>query len=382
MINFLQTDKQKLLFNSIADFARRELGKNVVEFDESQIFPSEDWKKCATQKIHGLCIPKEYGGEGLSAVSTAIALEALGYGCADGGLNFAIAAQLLSCSIPIATYGSEDHKKKYLPRLCDGTLLAANAMTELESGSDAFSLKTCAVMSNNSYSINGLKAFVSNGSVADITLLYALTNKQKGFYGGVSAFIIDNKSEGISKSTPFNTMGLRTCMMCEIKFDDVIINQDNLLNKEGSGAIIFSESMNWERALLAAIHVGTMQRVIEICIDFINKQKKNGLDNSQSCSFLLADMSLKVEAARLLVYKAAQEIDVKSKKVVLSASMAKVFTSQALIEICASAFEIVCKDGNLGHEEIERHIRNAAAAKIYSGTNDIQKNIIASSLGL
>ncbi len=384
MTDFMFTPKQNELYNSIVTFAKKELNNSVIERDKKQIFPTKEWKKCGALKLQGLCISKKYGGVGLDAVSTAIALEALGYASLDGGLNFSIAAHLLANVVPIALYGSEEQKQNYLPKLCNGTLIASNAITETQSGSDVFSMHTSAVKNKKYYVISGEKTFITNAPVSDITLLYAATNPEKGFHGGISAFILENKTKGITRSAPFDKMGLRTCLMGKIKLKNVLVSEKNLIGREGAGAVIFSESMNWERALIGALHVGTMQQILEMCINYANTRKINNhsIGKHQSVAHRIAEMSIKVAAVRLMVYKAASEIDNKSKKVALIASSAKVFTSESINDICQSALSIFGASGYLTDNHIERFTRDAAAAKIYSGTNDIQKNIIAGWLGL
>ena len=384
MIDFTLTEEQNILYDTIVSFAKKELNNNVIERDKAQQFPIEEWRKCGTLKLQGLCIEKKNGGLGLDAVSTAIALEALGYGCKDNGLNFAIGAHLLACLIPLEKYGTYEQKNKYLSKLSNGELIAANAITETESGSNVFDMKTCAVKNNDAYVINGTKTFISNAPVANIIILYASTNNNKGFHGGISAFILEKNINGLHISAPFDKMGLKTCMMAEIKFDNVTINNNLVLGKEGAGSLIFLESMNWERTLLSAIHVGTMQRIIEECINYSIKRKINNqpISKNQIIAHRIAEMKVQLEASRLMVYKAANELDKHSKQISIYASSAKLFVSEAFSNVCSLAQSVYGANGYLTNYEIERNVRDAVASKIYSGTNDIQKNIIASTLNL
>src|ERR1700756_106837 len=384
MIDFTYTEEQKKLYNTIIAFAKKELNFGVIERDKTQQFSIESWKKCGGLQLQGLCVPKQNGGMGLDAISSAIALEALGYGCTDGGLSFAIGAHLLACAVPIVLYGSEEQKNKYLPKISCGEIIAANAITESESGSNVFDLKTTALKNTDGYVVNGIKTYVSNAPMADIIILYALTNAEKGFYGGISAFIIDKNTKGLSCSAPFDKMGLRTCLMGPVELNNVLINNAAMLGKEGSGSVMFLESMNWERTLLSAIHVGTMQRIIEQCIEYVNHRKINNqaIGKNQAIAHKIVDMQVKLEASRLMVYKAANELDKKSKQISIHASSAKLFVSEALNEVCNSAQSVFGASGYLTNTEMERFVRDAIASKTYSGTNDIQKNIIANSLGL
>jgi len=377
MIDPSFSEKQKELFESVVGFAREELNTNVHEDDEARRFPLEKWKKCGNLKLQGLCIPEAYGGAGLDAVTTAVALEALGYASEDGGLNFSIGAHLLACALPLALHGSKEQKEKYLPRLCRGELIACNAMTEPESGSNAFDMKTRAEKKDDGYSLNGTKVFLTNAPVADIFLMYALTDPEKGFYGGVSAFIIE-KNKAIVCS-PVKKMGLHTSPMGTINFGNMHVEKGAMLGKEGAGAMIFSESMKWERSLLSAMHVGTMRRMLEDSKERIRAaENRHSRDDLQGRHFKLADMALKTESARLLAYQAAAAIATKHDKALLYASMAKAFCSESLNEVCQMAFELACEEAQASSPGVERCLRDSAAAKIYSGTNEIQKNIIAS----
>ena len=379
MINFNYTDSQKEMYQSIVAFAHAELNANVIARDKNQQFAREEWKKCGVKKLHGLCVPLKYGGLGLDAVSTAIALEALSFGCMDGGLVFGLAAQLLSCTIPVYLHGTEEQKNTYLPGIISGKIIVANAMTESGSGSDAFTLATHALKEKDIYHITGGKTFISNAPNSDYTLLYAATNPEKGFYGGITAFLTDSKMKGISCSSPIDKMGLRSCLMGTLTFKDLQLNASHLLGKEGAGAIIFSESMYWERALLGAIHIGTMKRILQQCIEYINsrKIKEEPIGKNQALAHRIAEMHTLVETSVLLIHKAAHQIDHKAEDVAISSSTAKLFVSESLNKICDLALTILGGNGYTTDLNIERYKRDAVASQIYSGTNDIQKNIIA-----
>ena len=383
-MDFSYTDIQNKLYNSITAFALNELNNNVIERDKKQQFAQLEWEKCGLQKIHGLSVPMQYGGLGLDAISTAYALEALSYGCSDGGLVFSVAAQLLSCTIPINLYGSEEQKNLYLPLICSGKIVIANAMTELESGSDVFSLSTTAVKKNDAYIINGEKIFISNAPNSNYILLYASTDKEKAFFGGISAYLIDSSNDGIERSSAVDKMGLRSCLMGKLLFKNVETNQLNLLGKEGAGAVIFSESMNWERALLGAIHIGTMKRILNICLEYINsrKIKQEPIAKYQVLAHRMVDIHTLIETSSLLVYKAAYQIDHKTENIAISSSTSKLYTSDALNKVCDIALDVFGGSGYTTDLSIERYKRDAIAAKIYSGTNDIQKNIVSKLLGL
>lgn len=384
MIDLGYTPQQRQLYDSIVRFAERELNGRAAEYDKEQRFAADEWTKCGAMKLQGLCAPARCGGLGLDPVSTAVALEALGYGCTDGGLAFSIAAHLLSCVVPLALHGSEAQKNQFLEGMASGRLIAANAITEAGSGSDAFSMQTTARKDGDRYVINGVKTYISNAPVADVLVLYASTNADKGFHGGISAFIIDKNLPGINCSAPFDKLGLRSCMMGELRFDHVIVPRESLLAGEGAGAMLFSESMHWERALLGAIHVGAMQRLVQQCAQHVKSRYIRGttIAAHQAVAFRLADMATLTEAARLMVYKAAFELQHNPRTCTQAVSAAKLFVSEALNTVCKEALGIFGASGYLTGSPVERCLRDAAAATIYSGTSDIQKNMIGSWLGL
>ncbi|TIW16999.1 MAG: acyl-CoA dehydrogenase, partial [Mesorhizobium sp.] len=190
-MDFALNEEQRILRGQILRFAQDKLNKNVRQRDRDQVFQRELWGACAQMGLTGLPVPQAYGGPGLDSLSTAIAIDALGYGCEDSGLVFSICAHLLACVVPIWKFGTEEQKNRYLPGLCDGTLIAANAMSEPESGSDAFAMQTRAEPHGDGFLINGTKTFVSNGPVADVAVVFAVTDRAKGYFGGITSFLVD-----------------------------------------------------------------------------------------------------------------------------------------------------------------------------------------------
>lgn len=231
---------------------------DVSERDRQHYFDRSLWSKLGELKLPGLCIPEEYGGKGYDPLTTVLAFEALGEGCEDGGLCFAISAHLFACCIPILFHGSEEQKNAYLPKLSNGTWIAGNAMTESNSGSDAYNLSTSATKSGGHYVLNGKKTFVSNGPVADVVVTYASTNAEKGFFGGITSFFLERGRDGFEMSKAIEKMGTRTCLTGEATFSNLKVNESALLGKEGGGGMIFNQSMEWERICLGAVHLGTM----------------------------------------------------------------------------------------------------------------------------
>jgi alkylation response protein AidB-like acyl-CoA dehydrogenase len=382
-MDFSLSEEQKILRETIVRFASKELNDGTIERDRDQVFARDLWLKCGALRLQGLPVPEEYNGSGLDPLSTAIALEALGYGCHDGGLVFSICAHLLSCVVPIWKYGSEEQKRRYLPKLCNGELIGVHAMTEPGSGSDAFALHTKAVPHGRGYKINGSKTFISNGPVADLVIVFALTNPTKGYYGGVTAFLVEKGTAGFHASKKFDKMGLRTAPLGELVFEDVGVGTDAVLGGVGGGATVFTHAMDWERICLFASHVGAMERLFERAVQYANSRKQFGqsIGKFEAVSHRIANMKVQLEAARLLVYKAASQIG-KSKTVSMDASIAKLFVSESLVSAARDTVQIHGGYGYMVEYEVERAMRDALASTLYSGTSEMQRNIIARWLGL
>jgi len=377
------TSEQKLIQENIIGFAKKELNKNVMQRDQNQQFSTDLWKKCAEQKIMGLPVDEKFGGAGLDPLSSILALEALGYGSDDGGLNFSICAHLLACVIPIWKYGNENQKKKHLLDLCNGNKIAVNAMTESESGSDVFSIKTTAKKQDNGFVINGTKTFCSNGPVADVVLVYALTDESKGYYGGISAFIVDKNAKGYKVGQQYEKMGLRTSGISELIFENVFVSEEDIVGGVGGGATVFNHSMEWERTGMAACHLGTMQKLLEKSIEYAQTRKSGGeaIGKKQAIAHRIANMKVQLEAARLLTYKSAIGLE-KSKENMVNAATAKLFVSEAFVAAAMDTMQIFGGNGYMTDYGIERIVRDALGSTVYSGTSDIQRNIISRLLGL
>ena len=371
------------LREAILRFARDELSPGARERDRAGEFDRGLFQKCGAMGLTGLPIPETYGGTGLNALSTAAALEAFGYGCEDGGLVFSVCAHLLACAVPLWKHGTEAQKERYLRGMAVGEILAVNAMTEPDTGSDAFAMRTRATPEKDGFVINGTKTFSTNGPVADLALVYAVTDSEKGFHGGITAFLVPANTPGFSAGQRFEKLGLRTSPIGELVFDDVYVPQEAVLGKVGSAASVFTESMDWERACLVAAHVGSMQRLLETAISYARTRKQFGqtIGKYQAVSHRIADMRIHVEAAQLLTYKAAMQLDT-SRTAGLYASMAKTFVSEALVKCALDTVQILGGYGYMVEYDVERILRDAVGSTIYSGTNEMQRNVISRWLGL
>lgn len=382
-MDFSPSSDQEALRRQIVDFARRRLNAGVRERDGADEFPRALWIECGKLGLQGLPVPEAYGGAGLDPLSTALALEAFGYGCEDGGLLFSIGAHLLACVVPILRHGSEEQKRRYLPGLSDGTLIAANAMTEAGSGSDAFAMGTTAEPDGDGFRIRGTKTFCTNGPVCDLAVVYAATDREKGFQGGTTAFVVEADAPGLGVGQRFEKLGLRTSPISELVFDDVRVPQEAVLGAVGAGGAIFNESMEWERICLPAAHIGTIERLLERSLEYARTRRAfdQPIGRFQAVSHRIVDMKVRLEAARLLTYRAAGRLG-RRRDVGLDASMAKLFVSESLVTSALDAIRLFGGYGFMKEYDVERALRDAVGSTLYSGTSEMQRNIIAGWLGL
>jgi alkylation response protein AidB-like acyl-CoA dehydrogenase len=306
----------------------------------------------------------------------------LGYGCRDNGLIFALNAQMWSVQHPIATVGSEAQKAAYLPRLINGELIGAHGMTEPDSGSDAYSLRMRAEKQDEGYLLNGSKTFVTSAPVADLAIVFASTNpKLKNW--GITAFIVERGTPGFHLGKAIPKMGLRTAPMGELILADCYIPAANRLGKEGQGAYIFNSSMEWERSCILAANIGAMERQLEECIRYAKQRQQfnKPIGKFQSVSNRIADMKVRLETARLLLYKVAW-LKKQGQNATLDAAIAKLYLSEAFVQSSMDAIRIHGGYGYTTEFEVERDLRDAIGGTIYSGTSDIQRNIISRLMGV
>lgn len=381
-MDFSWSKEQLELLEMVRKFATQQLTADVTENDRNSHFDYESWKKCGEFGIQGLPVPAEYGGFGADGLTTVGALEKLGYGCKDNGLIFSINAHLWTVVMPLVTAGTEEQKRRYLPDLCNGTLIGANAMSEPGSGSDAFSMSTTAERAGDKYIINGSKTFVTNGPVADLFAVYATVDKSKAQHG-VTAFLVPKSAPGLVVGAKLEKMGLRTSPMSEIFFENCEIPVENRIGAEGGGSFLFTRSMTWERGCILSSAVGSMQRLLENCVRYANARKQFGqsIGKYQHVSGKIVDMKLRLETCRLLLYQGAW-LRSKGKSGFMEASLTKLHISDSWVKTCEDALQIHGGYGYMVEYEIERELRDALGSRLYSGTSEIQRNLIASLMGL
>jgi len=380
-MDFSWSDEQRQLEESVIAFSRREL--RIESSVEEHEFSREVWRKCAAFGLQGLPIPEEHGGQGADALTTMLALEALGYACTDNGLIFSINAHVWSAAMPILRFGTEAQKRHYLPALCDGTLIGVQGMTEPESGSDAFGLRTRATRRDAEFLLTGTKTFITNAPIADVFIIFALTDPALGSMG-ISAFIVDREAPGLTVGKTFEKMGLRSSPMSELFLDGCVVPEENLLGKLGNGMAIFNHSIDWERACILASAVGAMQRQVEDSVAYARSRYQFGqaIGRFQAVSHRIADMRVRTEAARLLLYNAGFAKQQGVKAPAAESAIAKLFISEAWLQNSLDALQNHGAYGYMTETGVERDVHDSIAGRIYSGTSDIQRNIIASSLGL
>jgi hypothetical protein len=381
-MDFSWSDEQLEFKQSVIKFAKNELNNNTIERDRNSSFDKKLWQKCARFGIQGLAIPEKYGGLGADPLTTILVLEGLGYGCRDNGLTFALNAQMWSVQPTILDFGSEVQKGKYLPGLCRGELIGAYGMTEPDSGSDAFSLRTRAQKQGNGYVLNGTKTLVTFAPLADFVVVFATIDPELGKWG-ITVFVVDKNTPGFKVSRRMNKMGLRTVPIGELIFEDCFIPDKQRIGPEGAGASIFNSAQEWERSIILASQLGSMERQLEQAIQYASNRRQFGqpIGKFQSVSNRIADMKLRLETARLLTYKVAWLKSI-GKPVMMDAALAKLYLSECFVESSLDAIRVHGGYGYMTEFEIERELRDAVGGTLYGGTSDIQRNIVAGFLGL
>ncbi|MGB7337424.1 MAG: acyl-CoA dehydrogenase family protein [Phototrophicaceae bacterium] len=377
------TPEQQALYDEMRTFATSSLNDDDVQARDHQgIFAENYWQRCAEKGIFGLYMPTEYGGQGHSILTSVRALEGLGYGCRDNGFTLAINGQIWTVQEVLLHYANEAQKQKYLPRLIDGSLKGAHAITEENAGSDAFNLSTIAEAVDGGFRLNGSKMIIGRASVADFIILFASTNPDIGRWG-ITAFILDTTSDGVSISEPIEKMGLRTDWANNLIFEDVFIPEDCVIGNVGAGAQIFNASAVYERGFIFASHVGSMARQLDETVAFAKKRKQGGqsIGKYQSVSNRLVDMKVRLETSRLLMYRAAAAID-RGEDITLDSAMAKLTISESFVQNSMDAIRVLGGRGYLTEYDVERDLRDAMGGVLYGGTSDIQRNIIARMMGV
>jgi len=376
-MDILLTEEQKMLKDLTRQIAREKIQPVAAEYDEKEEFPWPIVKILAESDICGVYISEQYGGMGGGVFELAIATEELSWGC--GGIALAFAATGLG-AFPIVLFGNEEQKKKYLPRIAKGTI-AAFCITEAEAGSDAGSIKTQAVKDGDYYVLNGTKQWITNGGEADIYTVIAMTNKKKGARGA-TAFIVEKGTKGLDFGKKEKKLGIRGSTTREVIFTDCKVPKENVLSKEGMGFIVAMKTFDYSRPGVAAQAVGIAQRALDESVNYSRQRKQFGqyISNFQGIQFMLADMSIQVETARAIVYRAAKIVDSGHKDISKISAIAKTFASDVAMKVTTDAVQIFGGYGYMREYPVEKLMRDAKITQIYEGTNQIQRSVIANAL--
>ena len=382
-MDFEWSEEQIAFKKRVIEFAQNNLNGDIIERDYEGKFSYENWRKCADFGIQAMCIPETYSGSPALDIMTAVlAMEALGYGCEDNGLTLALNAQMWTIQILLLQFGTEEQKQRYLPPLCKGDWIGVHALSEPESGSDVYSLKTTATKCEGGYMLNGRKKFVTCAPICDVAIVFATINPSLGKWG-LTTFLVEREFKGFSTSPVKNKMGLRTAPFGEIIFEDCFVPEKNRLGPEGAGFSFSHNSLEYDRCFNLASELGAMEKQLHTAIAYAKSRQQYGqpIGKFQSVSNRIADMKLRLETARLLLYKVAWLKD-KGKSAMLEAALLKLYLSESFLASGLDAVRIHGGNGYLTEYGIERDLRDAIGGVIYAGTSDIQRNIIASLLGL
>jgi alkylation response protein AidB-like acyl-CoA dehydrogenase len=340
-------------------------------------FQRDAWRACAEFGLLGLAMPEEYGGTGGNALSVVAAYDAFGYGCRDNGLAFSLSGQLLSCQLPLLESGSEELKRRYLPKIIAGELIAAHASSEPDSGSDVNGVRTIARRVPGGFRVSGTKLYSTLAPVSDLAIVLC---RMEDDNGGLSEILLPRESYQVG--TPLEKIGLESSPMGEIVLDDAFVPEENVLGGVGSGLMGFMATMEWERLGIVASSVGAMRRELDACVAYARERKQFGspIGHFQAVSHRIAEMKRRHDTSRLLLYYAAYR---KTRgRATMEASLAKLHVSESRHENAVDAVRIFGAYGCMKEGRVEGELRDAVPGLIYSGTSDIQRNTIARLMGV
>lgn len=377
-MNFNLSKEHQMLLKMYEEFMVNEVKPMAEEVDETEEFPFETVKKLSRYGFMGIPFPKEYGGEGGDNLAYTMAVETLSKACGTTGVI--LSAHTSLCASPIYEFGNKEQKEKFLIPLAKGEKLGAFALTEANAGTDAGAQQTTAVIDGDDYVINGNKIFITNGGVADVYIVLAMTDKSQGTRG-ISAFIIEAGTPGFTTGKKESKMGIRGSSTCELIFENCRVPKSNLLGKEGKGFGIAMKTLDGGRIGIAAQALGIAEGALEETVKYVKERRQFGkpIAHFQNTQFQLADMKAKIEAARLLVYKAAYNKD-NNLPYSNEAAMAKLFASETAMEVTTKAIQLHGGYGYTREYPVERMMRDAKITEIYEGTSEVQKMVIAANL--
>ncbi|MBQ9031555.1 MAG: acyl-CoA dehydrogenase [Parasporobacterium sp.] len=372
-------DKQHEMARTLfRDFAQNEVKPLAQEIDETERFPMETVQKLGKYGMMGVPIPREFGGQGCDTLTYVLLVEELSKVCGTTGVI--VSAHTSLCADPIYKFGTDEQKAKYLPDLVTGKKVGAFCLTEPGAGTDASGQQTKAVLDGDHYVLNGSKIFITNGGVAETFVVFAMTDKSKGTKG-ISAFIVEKGFPGFSVGTLEKKMGIRASSTTEIIFQDCIVPKENMLGVEGKGFSLAMKTLDGGRIGIAAQALGLAQGALDNTIEYVKERKQFGkpISKFQNTQFQLADMHTRVEAARLLVYKAAIAKDTQ-KVFSVEAAMAKLFAAETAMAVTTKAVQLHGGYGYTREYDVERMMRDAKITEIYEGTSEVQRMVISGNI--
>ncbi len=375
-MNFYLTEEQEAIRDGIREFVAKEIAPRAAEYDRTHEFPWENFRQLATHGYLCMNIPEKYGGAGADYLSYAIAVEELARGCATTAVIFEVHNSLHSEAL--LHFGTEEQKLKYLPRLAKGEILGAYALTEPTAGSNPAAMKTRAVKQGDHYVLNGQKSFITNGGQADLYVVMASTDPAAGGKG-ISAFIVPRETPGMSFGKPEEKLGIRASHTTDVFFNDAVVPAENLLGAEGDGMKIALATLDGGRVGIASQGCGLVQAALDICVPYAKTREQFGrpIADFQAIQWKLADMATDLEAARLLLYRAAF-LRGEGVRATREISMAKLFASEMAMRHTVEAVQILGGYGFMTEYKVERLMRDAKITQLYEGTSEIQRMIIAS----
>jgi alkylation response protein AidB-like acyl-CoA dehydrogenase len=378
-MDFNFTEEQKMIVDGAKKFAEKELAPVVEELDAKQEVNLAALKKLGELGYLGMTVPEEYGGTGLGMVAYAGAM--IEFSKADAGTAVGVSVQNSLVNDALIMFGTEDQKRKYLPKLASGEWMGCFSLTEAGAGSDPGSLRAGAVRQGDSYLLNGTKNFTSNGSFADVIIAFFCTDKEKGAKG-ISAFLVPKETPGYAVGKHENKLGIRTSSTTELVFTDCLIPAENLLGQENRGLNIALATLDCGRVGIAAQAIGIAEAALEESVRYAKERTQFGklLSEFQALQFMLADMAVDVEVAKTMLYRVAWIKDSGNRRFTKESAMIKLFASEMAHRVCHKALQIHGGYGFMKEYKVERLYRDQRITEIYEGTSEIQRLVIARSL--
>ncbi|AJD30567.1 MULTISPECIES: acyl-CoA dehydrogenase [Clostridium] len=377
-MEFGLSQEQKYVKQMLEEFVKNEVDPIAADIDESERYPMETVEKMGKYGIMGMPYPKDYGGAGTDYLSYIIAVEEMAKACAT--TSVILSSHVSLCCWPIFTFGTEEQKKKYLPNLLSGKKIGAFGLTEPNAGTDASAQQSVAVLEGDHYVLNGSKIFITNGGVADVFVIFAMTDRSKGVKG-ISAFILEKGMPGFSVGKTEEKMGIRASSTTELIFEDVKVPKENLLGKEGKGFSIAMKTLDGGRIGIAAQALGIAEGALNEAIEYMKERTQFGkkLSKFQGLQWYIAEMQVRVEASKYLVYKAAWKKSI-GENYTMDAAEAKLYAAETAMYVANKSLQVLGGYGYTKDYPLERMLRDAKITEIYEGTSEVQKMVIANNL--